>query len=340
MAMAKYLALFFILCIIGPWYSNGLDKFHRSPLFVIRHGEKLGYMDASGRVVIPVQFDRAGDFLEGVAGVEINGKSAFIDETGKILFQLSHYTSVGSYYDGFAHVEVQRSDELRPHVGFINHAGKQLIPLKFRGAGVFSEGFASVADKGGRWGYIDTKGEWIIQPKFEGAGNFYRGHAIVRVNGLQGVIDTRGKFLVQPSFVLIGQFENQITCAWPHDGQQKWGLINLDGEIVAPPKFDWCDGFHDGVARVEIAHKWGFLNEAGDFIIQPQFDDVNRFDEGLAAVEIEGKWGFVNLRGEFIIQPQYSDATGFTMGLATVQLEDRWMYIDRTGKRIQYVEID
>ena len=37
-------------------------------LWPVRQGKKMGYIDKTGRLVIPFKFDYAGDFSEGLAG--------------------------------------------------------------------------------------------------------------------------------------------------------------------------------------------------------------------------------------------------------------------------------
>ena len=44
--------------------------------------QKWGYMDERGRLAIPVQFNDAGYFSEGLAPVSLDGKFGFIDTAG------------------------------------------------------------------------------------------------------------------------------------------------------------------------------------------------------------------------------------------------------------------
>ena len=48
-------------------------------------GNKWGFIDQTGKVVIPVQFEFALDFSEGLASVTFGGKAGFIDKTGKMV---------------------------------------------------------------------------------------------------------------------------------------------------------------------------------------------------------------------------------------------------------------
>lgn len=59
-------------------------------LAVVRIGNmemgKWGFIDKSGKEIIPLQYDYAESFENGKAEVMLNGKSFFIDKTGKKLF--------------------------------------------------------------------------------------------------------------------------------------------------------------------------------------------------------------------------------------------------------------
>ncbi|WP_235334454.1 WG repeat-containing protein [Aphanizomenon flos-aquae] len=49
-------------------------------------GDKWGYINTMGLVVIPYQFDVAYSFRESLAEVTINGKEHLIDKTGNIVY--------------------------------------------------------------------------------------------------------------------------------------------------------------------------------------------------------------------------------------------------------------
>ena len=44
--------------------------------------DKVGFIDKTGKQVVPCVYDDAWDFSEGLVGVALAGKSAFIDESG------------------------------------------------------------------------------------------------------------------------------------------------------------------------------------------------------------------------------------------------------------------
>jgi hypothetical protein len=47
--------------------------------------DKAGFVDKTGKVVIPLIYDSVGYFTEGLAKVELNGIAGLIDRTGKVV---------------------------------------------------------------------------------------------------------------------------------------------------------------------------------------------------------------------------------------------------------------
>ncbi|MBE0684836.1 MAG: WG repeat-containing protein, partial [Anaerolineaceae bacterium] len=54
-------------------------------LAAVRDGELYGFIDKTGTLVIPTQFDSTLGFFDGLAAVEIGGQWGFIDTTGTLI---------------------------------------------------------------------------------------------------------------------------------------------------------------------------------------------------------------------------------------------------------------
>ena len=111
---------------------------------------KYGFIDHNGKEVIECKYDYVGSFEEGIAG-----KYGFIDHNGKEVIECK-YDYVGSFEEGIAKVEI---DDNR---GFIDHNGKEITKCIYYDAGDFEEGRAPVLRDGEGWGYIDLDGNEVI----------------------------------------------------------------------------------------------------------------------------------------------------------------------------------
>ena len=58
-------------------FSEGLAK--------VKIAGKIGFIDQTGKLVIPAQFVDAEPFSNGMSVVNIKGKYGFIDKTGKLV---------------------------------------------------------------------------------------------------------------------------------------------------------------------------------------------------------------------------------------------------------------
>jgi WG containing repeat len=68
-------------------------------------GGKIGYIDKSGKVVIPPEFDGGSRFSEGLAAVWIGNKAGYIDKTGKFIIP-PQFDFAYPFYEGLAEVEI------------------------------------------------------------------------------------------------------------------------------------------------------------------------------------------------------------------------------------------
>lgn len=164
--MKKFFKITTLLLII-PLILTGCSNPHpiedASTLIVYKDGDKFGYKDATGRVVIKAKYCAAFPFSDGLAVVikkHFDGTECwnYIDAYGNIPFKINCY----------------RADS-------------------------FSEGYAAVKfEENGKWGYINKKGELVIEPQYDIASMFEAGTATVHIGGNAGtwqVIDIEGNVI-------------------------------------------------------------------------------------------------------------------------------------------------
>lgn len=90
-------------------------------LYPIPVHDKWGYIDRKGRVRIPLRFDSASEFREGLAVVELGGKYGFINSVGVFVVQ-PRLDDAFSFSEGLA---AACSGDL---CGFIDASSKFVIP--------------------------------------------------------------------------------------------------------------------------------------------------------------------------------------------------------------------
>lgn len=80
--------------------------------------------------------------------------------------------------------------------------------------------------------------------------------------------------------------------------------------------------------------KWGFLDLSGNVVIEPIFDRAGDFSQGRAAVLTEGRIGYIDTSGKIVIPCKYDWTSGFSNGFATVKLAEKYGFIDLHGNEI------
>jgi hypothetical protein len=208
-------------------------------LAAVKLGDKWGYIDRRGRVVVSPRFDSANNFSEGLAVVEVNKKKGFIDRRGCWVIP-PRFALADRFSEGLASVNVgyrygmndEDPNRRDGKWGYVDRSGRFRVPAKYDWAGTFSEGLA-VVRSGGAHGFIDRTGAVRIELKYEDAGEFSEGLAGVRLNYKWGYIDRSGRMVIEPGFSAASRFSGGL--AWVNGGDE---YINRVGEVVGKRRPD------------------------------------------------------------------------------------------------------
>jgi WG containing repeat len=162
--MRRFLQVIFFLV-----FSTGCFAQSDSTVDVaaVQKDGKWGYIDKSGKEIVPCKYDYIGDFLDGVAPVKINRKSGFVDIFGKEVIACK-YDFIGKFYDVDVfdssvgkHVTVMAKVRIGKRWGYIDKRGKEIIPIKFDYISMPSDkGYLKVQNEG-KYGIIDITGKEI-----------------------------------------------------------------------------------------------------------------------------------------------------------------------------------
>jgi hypothetical protein len=353
-------AFLFGLLLTGYCSAQGLQEVVRRGRFPIEQNGKWGYIDNTGRVVIPPSFDSANDFHEGLALVTLGQKTFFINTTGTIVIT-PQYDIVNDFSEGLAAVnngQVRNGIGLIANPGkwgYIDQSGKLVIPLKFTHAEDFSEGLAGVNlgdhDHGA---FIDHTGKVTFTVAFDVSVGFHEGLVGALLNGSVTYYDRTGKKI--PISSEYGPKTSSFSEGLlPTQIKNKWGYVDRSGAVVIAPQFEDAEDFSEGVAPVKVRSeetiwcprdesggrigftmRWGYIDKSGKLTIPEQFESADPFSEGLAVIHQCGKAFFIDKSGKTVIQGDFNYASSFSGGLARVDKVTNGVststYIDKAGK--------
>ncbi len=291
---------------------------------------KHGYLNINGIETIPIEFDGAGDFSEGLADV--------------------------NYWDG----------SLEEYSYYIDIDGNPVLDSKFFYTGPFSEGLAAVAGKDRKYGYINKSGEFVIPPAYSEAEPFSEGLAAVTVitetkymesDRKIGYINKKGEYVIRlrRDWTMANQFKNGIATVLintfhPASDYSLYFAIDSNGHYVNDSYLmaERVDGagpylvryMHNRLVKSwsAPADRYAYMNKYGKIVIDlPKGFDANSFEEGLAWIKnTKGEAYYINSTGKriFPLDSFYEEATNFSEKRAFAYTDGKWILISNTGERI------
>jgi hypothetical protein len=262
-----------------------------------------------------VQFVREGvrspiTFSEGLGAAFDGSKWGFIDETGKVIVPF-RYSFTHDFADGVALVGLGTGTEMVEF--FIDRHGER-VSDEYRGSvEEFHEGLAAV-NVNGKGGYLRKDWTFAIAPQFQSANQFSEGLAAVGIHGKVGYIDKTGAMVIAPAaYDMTYPFSEGLALVFKGNHAS---YIDQTGSKPFPAQFQIGHTFEEGVASVQASDgKWGYIDHSGYFVIPPQFDSAMPFCASVAAVatyrivdpgahgraaKYEGRHGFIDHSGHYI----------------------------------------
>jgi hypothetical protein len=212
------------IVIIGFDYNEG---FHNN-LASVRKDGKWGFVDTTGKLVIPFEYDLTNGFRDNLALVKKNGLWGYIDTSGRIIIE-PQFTQANDFYFNLAAVE--KEDKY----GYIDRTGNLIIPPVYQFADNLSSTLTRVR-KDDLWGYIDTTGKVIVPIKYNWAYELNEG--VGRVSILKRCKrETKSYFLLK------------FKCI------EKYGFVDSLGQVIMT-KYNYAETFKDGYSRVFKTPWW------------------------------------------------------------------------------------
>ena len=344
-------------CMAGNRTTKSTDAQRPDALFAVMDHDRAGFIDQTGKTIIPLCFDKVGAFSEGLARFERDGSWGYIDASGAVIIE-PRFPWAEEFSEGLARVQMSGMPlGYNGQWGFIDKSGGVVIPpdykTRFGGKNniggddqedAFHDGLAKVeVDR--KTGFIDKTGKVVIPAEFTYAYPFSEGLAAVTKSPTGddgwGYVDTIGKWVIAPQFSWASSFQDHLA---PVNSGHDCGYIDPTGAFVLKPPVSpgekdcaevWGD-FSEGLSRWKFGKKYGYIDRSGKVVIKPKFDLTFHFSEGLAAVEVGGQWGYIDKVGKMVIAPKaLAHVEDFHQGLAFVTTKDgKYGYIDKSGSYV------
>lgn len=265
--------------LVVPTQFDSVDIISENTFAVSKDG-KYGIYGVNN-LITPLKFDYIADSLEGPTRIKLDGKWGYLDRSDSLM--MVDYNEAYDFSEGLAMVgnhKQQSSQESKSTLwGYINTIGEEVIPLHYEEVSSFNEGLAAVKSND-KWGVIDFQENQVIPFEYDAISSFKYGYAIVaRVN--TNLVDSSS----DTDEMIDGVAEYSLSEEWDDElymdsftsrdnSEMKFGIIDRQGSIVLPVKYDNVTQVSEGVIGVKNDDKWGFVSQQGESVISYQFDQI------------------------------------------------------------------
>ncbi|MEO8131888.1 MAG: WG repeat-containing protein [Bryobacteraceae bacterium] len=310
-------------------------------LFPIREGRKFGFINRSGTVVVPAQYDAVAEPSEGRARITMGALSGYVDLEGKVIVE-PKYDGTEDFQGGRAVVRKESQYSI------IDPSGKLIADIPHRVLGQFHQGLLRVQasgrnDANGKrlptlYGFVDTSGKLAIPPQFMPAGEFSDDPANLAFGGLDRewvYFDRTGKIIIR-----VSMGEHLIAANLFSNGRLlvkegfNWGYKDSSGAWAIPAKYNDAQNFQSGFARVQEGAKWILIDVNGNAVPEDKrkLRPVEPASDGLTLARENDVLGWLDAKDELAFPlRKYEEAHSFFSGRARIKLDGLYGFLDKTG---------
>ncbi len=305
-ALTGSLACLFVTAVLGcispvaqaqlNWHSCGNSSDGSS-----REHFSGGYLDSSGKVVVPAIFSQVEKFYDGVAVVkQVRDEHVrpqahvLIDRTGKVLSERFVGYRIHDRSPDIA-LEFENGWYICSRTGSPKYGPyKRCDALIGNKAFVFQSGCLSIFENGQVLKRL--KGIRYVIPCR------YSDLLLARARSCTGVINAKGDWVVPPIFDEIGDFSGGLAvakfppsrAAGKNACNSRACYIAQDGRIVFPKRFSNAYAFVEGFAAIAVVtekneERWGIINKAGDVVLEPSYKYIAVWKNGIALLFLDDR---------------------------------------------------
>ncbi len=328
-------------------FHNGRAQFKKVVVTGNKAHYNYGFIDKTGKEVIPAIYEKVYEFKTDVTWVKKRGEDKFIliDLNGNRVGNTS-WDAVGFWFEGMCQVKVAWDDPNRYSgtsykQGFVNKKGELVIDPKdgYFGSGFYNEGLVCLTQEGKGYGFLDKEGKVVIPLMYKQAGSstFYGGLARVKSNGKTGLINKKNEWVVKPKYGTVSGFGDSLLTVAFGSSYNNFGYVNFNNEIVIKGQFDGAESFKGGFARVDKDGKYGIINKKGEFIIPMEhysiYNDIE--ESGFFRALNDRKFTYYDRTGKQISEIEAKSKAGYKHGVFPIRDADgNVQYYNDEGKLI------
>ena len=304
-------------------------------------GEAIyGYMDATGKMVIPAECVDVNNFSSGVARVIRNDQIQFIDKDGKSIgdFPATYYPDDYFYYD-----RLWVQDPNTNLLGLMDKQFNLTVPAKYKELGYCGDnGYCWCSSDGNLYGFVDRDGKEVIPAQYVFCYTFSGGVnsvGVAQANGdtLYGIINSAGEYLLEPQAMFLESINDGFFAYWVNG---YCGLMDKNGNRLTEAVYTYLWEFSDGMVCFNKDGKLGYLNQQGTELVPATYYNSRDYESGYCWVlkSDDDPWELIDKKGNVVYAlPKanlYPDQS--RNGLTKVLLS--WTDDSKTAVNLEYID--
>ncbi len=127
-----------------------------------------------------------------------------------------------------------------------------------------------------------------------------------------------------------------------YEKENKYGIIDINGNILLPTIFDEINRFYNQIAVVKEKDKFGFINKNLQLIQKPIFLEVRDFifDVSFVKSPVNNKFACIDKNMNFLSDFIYEKVFIYDGDYARIIKDDKWGLIDKKCKEVVNSEYD
>lgn len=332
--------------LLMPIYDNILWLNER--LIQVKQNDKYALVDAkTGKALTPLHFDAIDTIKEGYIGVRQGNMSGYLDETGRVVIPLKY----GSTY-GFSHglAQIFNHGTLSDNTlkeGLIDKSGKEIFAPIYQSIFVYPDSQRIVFKTDNNLeGISDLSGNTIIEPSYPYIGGFVDDYASFALlsNDLYGYLDKDGQEIIAPQYQrALPPYKTKegmlFVVAKRQGTNTRWGAVNQHNQTVIDFIYKRLIPSPNTLIATDITSKVHLLNEQGHRISTQGYDSIDILNQDIGIYTQSKKYGLISTKGQALTAPIYdwfytqSNANNELIGFSTLQAGKQG-FINTAGKTL------
>lgn len=306
------------ILVVAPVFDD-VTTFSEGLAAVNQRG-KWGYIDHSGKVIIPLNYKSAWAFHEHKARVRpFDSPDCFVGTDGSVVAS-GEWSAAGDFSEGLALVRIGNA------FGYIDSTGTLTIPAVYSGGRTFYRGVA-VIEAEEKNGVINAKGEIVISTDFDHITIHKEEQIIVcRDSQTSSAFDLNGKELVRLENSTILDTDGKLISFMKDD---KAFFYDIAAKRISPSG-NFVNIIYLGEQRWAGKEEYGYylLNDAGKKMTATSYSQLNQFKDGIAVYGKDQAWGYLDLSGRELTGNVFLVAWDYKEKFARAAFEQGITFID------------